>query len=53
MGNVIAENGAQGIAGVTPRDRADILRHNVFVADSRPNGQGAVGMLGPTTPARR
>jgi parallel beta-helix repeat protein len=53
MGNVIAENGAQGIAGVTPRDRADILRHNVFVADARSNGQGAVGMLGPAAPARR
>jgi hypothetical protein len=53
MGNVIADNGAQGIDGVAPGDRASVLRHNVFVADARPNAQGALGVLGSPSPARR
>ena len=53
MGNVIADNGAEGIAGVSPRDGAEFLRNNVFVADARPNSRGALRVIGGSVPARR
>jgi serine/threonine protein phosphatase PrpC len=53
VGNVIADNGAEGIAGVSPRDGAEFLRNNVFVADARANARGALGVLGGAVPARR
>jgi serine/threonine protein phosphatase PrpC len=53
MGNIIVENGAQGIAGVSPPDRDDLLRHNVFAADTRTNAQGALGIVGGGNPGRR
>jgi serine/threonine protein phosphatase PrpC len=52
-GNVIADNGAEGVAGVGPEFRAEVLRHNVFVADGRRNGRGALGATGEAGPARR
>jgi hypothetical protein len=53
VGNVIADNGAEGVAGVQPEQRAELLRNNVFVADARPNGRGAVGAAGGAGAARR
>ena len=53
VANVIADNGAQGIAGVAPADAAEFLRNNVFVADTRSNARGALGVLGAAVPARR
>ena len=53
MGNVIADNGAEGVAGVSPRDGAEFLRNNVFVADARSNARGALRLLGAAAPARR
>lgn len=53
VGNVIADNGAEGIAGVLPRDGAEYLRNNVFVADARSNARGALRVLGGAVPARR
>jgi parallel beta-helix repeat protein len=53
LGNVIADNGAEGVAGVLPRDSAEFLRNNVFVADARPNARGALRVVGQPAPARR
>ncbi len=53
VGNVIADNGAEGVAGVSPNARAEFLRNNVFVADARPNGRGALRVVGEAGPARR
>lgn len=53
VGNVIADNGAEGIAGVTASSSAEFLRNNVFVADQRSNARGALGVLGQAAPARR
>jgi hypothetical protein len=53
LGNVIADNGAEGVAGVLPAERAEVLRNNIFVADSRPNARGALGIVGEAAPARR
>jgi hypothetical protein len=53
IGNVLADNGAEGIAGVAASDRAEFLRHNVFVADARPNARGALRVIGEAAPARR
>jgi PPM family protein phosphatase len=53
VGNVIADNGAEGVAGVTPGIRAALLRNNVFVADARPNARGALGVASDTGAGRR
>ena len=53
IGNVIADNGAEGVAGVVPGARAELLRNNVFAADARPNGRGALGVMGDAGPAGR
>jgi parallel beta-helix repeat protein len=53
VGNVIADNGAEGVAGVSPRDGAEFLRNNVFVADARANVRGALRVIGGSQPARR
>lgn len=53
VGNVVADNGGEGIAGVSPIDRAVLLRNNVFVADGRPNGRGALRVIGETSPRER
>jgi hypothetical protein len=53
VGNVIADNGAFGIAGVAPSEGAEFLRNNVFVADTKANARGALGLVGAPTPARR
>ena len=53
LGNVIADNSAEGVAGASPRDGAEFLRNNVFVADARPNARGALRLLGGAAPARR
>ncbi len=53
VGNVIADNGAEGVAGVVPGVRAELLRNNVFAADARPNGRGALGVIGDASPVGR
>jgi hypothetical protein len=53
VGNVIADNGAEGVAGVASDVRAEFLRNNVFVADGRRNGRGALGATGEAGPAPR
>lgn len=53
VGNVIADNGAEGIAGVQSRDRTTLLSNNVFVADARANARGALRVMGEAAPARR
>jgi serine/threonine protein phosphatase PrpC len=53
VGNVIADNGAEGVAGIAPAARAEVLRNNVFVADARPNARGAVGVVGDAGAVRR
>jgi hypothetical protein len=53
VGNVIADNGAEGIAGASPRDGAEFLRNNVFVADARPNAKGALRVPGGAPSGRR
>jgi hypothetical protein len=53
VGNVIADNGAEGVAGVIPGARAELLRNNVFVADARPNARGALGVAGDAGAPRR
>jgi serine/threonine protein phosphatase PrpC len=53
IGNVLADNGAEGIAGVPAGDRAEVLRNNVFVADARPNARGALRVVGDAAPVRR
>jgi len=53
VGNVIADNGAEGVAGVPPGSRAEFLRNNVFVADARSNARGALGGAGEGGAGRR
>jgi hypothetical protein len=52
MANVIADNAAEGVAGVPARDAATIQRNNVFIADTRGNARGALRLLG-AAPERR
>jgi serine/threonine protein phosphatase PrpC len=52
MANVIADNAAEGVAGVPARDAATIQRNNVFIADSRGNARGALRIIGGA-PERR
>jgi hypothetical protein len=49
-GNVIADNGAEGVSGVSATDRNAIVAANVFVADGRANGGGPVRLLGSPAP---
>jgi serine/threonine protein phosphatase PrpC len=53
VGNVIADNGAEGIAGVLPAVSAELLRNNFFVANTRANARGALGVVGSVAPVRR
>ena len=53
VGNIIADNGGHGIGGVAPANGAEYLRNNVFVADTRPNARGALGVVGAAAPVRR
>jgi hypothetical protein len=53
VGNVIADNGAEGIAGVAPAQAAEFVGNNVFVADTRANARGPVGVIGRPAPAKR
>jgi serine/threonine protein phosphatase PrpC len=52
MANVIADNAAEGVAGVPARDAATIQRNNTFIADNRGNARGALRVIG-AAPERR
>jgi hypothetical protein len=53
VGNVIADNGAEGIAGVAPAQAAEFVGNNVFVADARANARGPLGVIGRPARATR